>query len=89
MQYHALALAVNEGEVDLVGLEGAPLHAALTAEPRIRSHRISDRLFRSRASRGRTRFVWMSAARAWLAGNPGERWEAQWPQAASAFMQRA
>jgi beta-1,4-mannosyltransferase len=64
MQYHALALAVNHGEVDLVGLEGAPLHAALTAEPRIRSHRLSDRLFRSRASRGRTRFVWMSAARA-------------------------
>jgi beta-1,4-mannosyltransferase len=64
MQYHALALAVNEGEVDLVGLEGAPLHAALTAEPRIRSHRLSDKLFRSRASRGRARFVWMSAARA-------------------------
>jgi beta-1,4-mannosyltransferase len=64
MQYHALALAVNEGEVDLVGLEGAPLHAALTAEPRIRSHRLSDKLFRSRATRGRTRFVWMSAARA-------------------------
>ena len=63
MQYHALALAVNEGEVDLVGLEGAPLHAALTAEPRIRSHRLSD-TFRSRASRGRTRFLWMSAARA-------------------------
>ncbi len=63
MQYHALALAVNDGEVDLVGLEGAPLHAALTAEPRIRSHRLSDRLFRSRASRGRARFVWMSAAR--------------------------
>jgi beta-1,4-mannosyltransferase len=64
MQYHALQLAVNGGEVDLVGLEGAPLHAALTAESRIRSHRLSDRLFRSRASRGRARFVWMSAARA-------------------------
>jgi beta-1,4-mannosyltransferase len=64
MQYHALRLAVNEGEVDLVGLEGAPLHTALTAEPRIRSHRLSDRRFKSRASRGRTRFVWMSAARA-------------------------
>ncbi len=63
MQYHALALAVNEGEVDLVGLEGAPLHAALTAEPRIHSHRLSDNVFRSRASRGRARFVWMSAAR--------------------------
>jgi beta-1,4-mannosyltransferase len=64
MQYHALRLAVNEDEVDLVGLEGAPLHAALTAEPRIRSHRLSDRRFKSRAARGRTRFVWMSAARA-------------------------
>jgi beta-1,4-mannosyltransferase len=64
MQYHALALAVNGGDVDLVGLEGAPLHAALTAEPRVRSHRLSDRLFRSRASHGRSRFVWMSAARA-------------------------
>lgn len=66
MQYHALALAVNEGEVDLVGLEGAPVHAALTAEPRVHSHRLSDRLFRSRATRGRARFIWMSAARASL-----------------------
>jgi beta-1,4-mannosyltransferase len=64
MQYHALALAVNEGDVDLVGLEGAPVHAALTAEPRVRTHRIGDRLFKSRASKGRSRFVWMSAARA-------------------------
>jgi beta-1,4-mannosyltransferase len=69
MQYHALALAVNEGEVDLVGLEGAPLHAVLTAEPRIRSHRLSDRLFRSRTSRGRTRFVLMSAARVSMQGS--------------------
>src|SRR5262245_56726581 len=66
MQYHALALAVNEDEVELVGLEGAPLHAALTAEPRIRSHRLSDRFFKSRAARGRTRFIWMSVARASL-----------------------
>ena len=43
MQYHALALAVNAGDVDLVGLEGAPLHTALTAEPRVRSHRLPDR----------------------------------------------
>ena len=64
MQYHALALAVNDGEVDLVGLEGAPVHAALTAEPRVHSHRLADHLFKSRASRGRARFVWMSAARA-------------------------
>lgn len=64
MQYHALALAVNEGEVDLVGLEGAPLHAALTAEPRLRSHRLSDRAFATRMRGGRRRFVMLSAARA-------------------------
>jgi beta-1,4-mannosyltransferase len=64
MQYHALAFAVNAGEVDLVGLEGAPLHAALTAEPRLTSHRLGDRGFASRASRGRGRFLWMSGARA-------------------------
>ena len=64
MQYHALALAVNEGEVDLVGLEGTPVHAALTAESRLRSHRLTDRAFASRHSHGRRRFVWMSAARA-------------------------
>jgi beta-1,4-mannosyltransferase len=66
MQYHALALAVNAGDVDLVGLEGAPLHAALTAEPRLHSHRLGDGAFRSRAAGGRQRFVWMSAARAAL-----------------------
>ena len=64
MQYHALALAVNAGDVDLVGLEGAPLHAALTAEPRVHSHRLPDRAFKSRLSRGRARFMLMSAARA-------------------------
>ena len=64
MQYHALALAVNAGDVDLVGLEGAPLHAALTAEPRLHSHRLSDAAFKSRSGGGRRRFVLMSAARA-------------------------
>ena len=73
MQYHALALAVNEGDVDLVGLEGAPVHAALTAEPRLHSHRLPDRSFRSRVSGGRRRFVWMSAARAAMqAGAPAD-----------------
>src|SRR5918993_2789700 len=66
MQYHALALAVNDGEVDLVGLEGAPVHAALTAEPRLHAHRLSDGAFSTRAARGPRRFVWMSAARAAL-----------------------
>lgn len=64
MQYHALSVASNGGDVDLVGLEGAPVHAALTAEPRLRSHRLSDAAFNSRATRGRSRFLWMSAARA-------------------------
>src|SRR5215207_6316086 len=66
MQYHALALAVNDGHVDLVGLEGAPVHAALTSESRLITHRLSDRVFQSRAAGGRRRFVWMSAARASL-----------------------
>ena len=56
MQYHALALAVNEGDVDLVGLEGAPVHAALTAESRLHTHRLPDRAFRSRAAGGRRRY---------------------------------
>ena len=64
MQYHALALAAEGADVDLIGLEGAPLHAALTAEARVHSHRLSDRAFRSRLARGRSRFIWMSAARA-------------------------
>ena len=66
MQYHALALAVNGGDVDLIGLEGAPVHAAITSEPRVHCHRLSDRAFDSRASRGRRRFVLLSAARASL-----------------------
>jgi beta-1,4-mannosyltransferase len=64
MQYHALALAVNAGDVDLIGLEGAPVHAALTAEPRLRSHRLGDRSFGTRNARTARRFVVMSAARA-------------------------
>src|SRR5512145_1387918 len=64
MQYHALALAVNEGEVDLIGLEGAPVHAALTAEPRLRSHRLGDRAFGTRHAKTPRRFVMLSAARA-------------------------
>jgi beta-1,4-mannosyltransferase len=66
MQYHALAAAVNGANVDLIGLEGAPVHAALTAEPRLRSHRLSDRGFSSRASAGTRPFLFLSAARASL-----------------------
>jgi beta-1,4-mannosyltransferase len=66
MQYHALAAAVNGADVDLIGLEGAPVHAALTAEPRLHSHRLSDSAFSSRTKRGARRFVVLSAARAAL-----------------------
>ncbi len=64
MQYHALALAVNAGEVDLVGLEGASLPPAMLAETRLHVHRLPDRAFASRASGGVRRFVFGSAARA-------------------------
>jgi beta-1,4-mannosyltransferase len=66
MQYHALAAAVNGATTDLVGLEGAPLHVALTAEPRVHSHRLPDRLFRVRSAKGLRRFLLLSAARASL-----------------------
>jgi beta-1,4-mannosyltransferase len=66
MQYHALAAAVNGSDVDLIGLEGAPVHAALTAEPRLRSHRLSDHGFSGRTKREGRRFVLLSAARASL-----------------------
>jgi beta-1,4-mannosyltransferase len=64
MQYHALTAAVNGADVDLVGLEGAPVQAALTAEPRLRSHRIPDGGFAKRTTGGPARFVALSAARA-------------------------
>ncbi len=64
MQYHALAAAVNGADVDLVGLEGAPVHAALTAEPRLHSLRLSDRGFSGRRGKTPRTFVLLSAARA-------------------------
>lgn len=42
MQYHALALAVNDVDVDLIGEEGAPLPDWLH-HPRIRVHRLRPR----------------------------------------------
>src|ERR1700730_16119163 len=39
MQYHALALAANGGDVDLVGFEGTALSRRITDEPRITIHR--------------------------------------------------
>jgi beta-1,4-mannosyltransferase len=64
MQAHALALAAKGGDVMLVGLEGAPLQAAVTAEPRVRTARLPDRLFARRATGGPFRFVWQSFVRA-------------------------
>src|SRR5204863_6750325 len=40
MRYHALALAANGVDVDLVGFEGTPLPRAITDERRITVHRI-------------------------------------------------
>ena len=64
MQYHAASLAAAGGEVDLIGLEGAPTIPAVSSQPRIRIHRLRDRAFAGRASGGVRRFVWGSALRA-------------------------
>ncbi|MGE0041355.1 MAG: glycosyltransferase [Vicinamibacterales bacterium] len=63
MQYHALSLAVNAGDVDLIGLEGAPVQPAVSAESRIRCHRLPDGAFGSRERHGRRWFVLLSAVR--------------------------
>ncbi len=64
MQFHALSLAEAGGDVDLVGLEGAPVHAAIAAQPRITQRRLPDAAYRSRADGGVRRFVVLSAFRA-------------------------
>ncbi|HVB39011.1 MAG TPA: glycosyltransferase, partial [Vicinamibacterales bacterium] len=53
MQYHALALAVNGVDVDLIGEQGLPLPPSL-AHPRITVHRLRQHRV---ASIGRTPFV--------------------------------
>lgn len=63
MQYHAISLAAAGSDVDLVGLEGAPLMNALVSNPRIHVHRMPDRAFANRAKGGVRRFVYGSAAR--------------------------
>jgi beta-1,4-mannosyltransferase len=63
MQFHALSLAQAGGDVDLVGFGGAPVHAAIAAEPRIKEHRLSDDSYKSRAEGGVRRFVLLSAFR--------------------------
>lgn len=64
MQYHAVSLADAGGEVDLIGLDGAPVIPAVAAAPRIHVRRLPDRAFASRAKGGVRRFVFGSAARA-------------------------
>jgi beta-1,4-mannosyltransferase len=63
MQYHAVSLAEAGGEVDLVGLEGAPVIPAVASQPRIHLHRLPDRGFAGRARGGVRRFVLASALR--------------------------
>ena len=48
MQYHAHALASNEVDVDLVGLEGTSLPKGITDDPRITVHRIKGPRLRIR-----------------------------------------
>ena len=51
MQYHAVSLAAAGSDVDLIGLEGAPLMPALVSNPRIHVHRLPDRAFADRSER--------------------------------------
>jgi beta-1,4-mannosyltransferase len=64
MQYHAVSLAAAGAEVDLVGLEGAPVVPAVSVNARIRCHRLPDRAFAGRRKGGVRRYVWSSVFRA-------------------------
>ena len=64
MQYHAASLAAAGAEVDLVGLEGAPVVPEVSGNSRIRCHRLPDRAFAGRSKGGVRRYVWGSAFRA-------------------------
>src|SRR5215212_3682991 len=57
MRYHAHALASHGVDVDLVGLEGTPLPRAITAEPRIRVHRITPPGLRRRGGLTGSRYA--------------------------------
>jgi beta-1,4-mannosyltransferase len=48
MQYHALALADNGVDVDLVGYQGTPLAKHVSGDPRITVHRIKPSVLRFR-----------------------------------------
>lgn len=64
MQYHAVSLAEGGGEVDLIGLAGAPPIAAVSAHPRIHVHQLADRSVSTRSRGGVGRFVIASMFRA-------------------------
>ncbi len=64
MQYHAVSLADGGGEVDLIGIEGAPLIPAVSSHSRIHVHRLPARVVSTRARGGVNRFVIASTFRA-------------------------
>lgn len=64
MQYHAVSLAEGGGEVDLIGLAGAPPSAAVSANPRIHVHQLADKSVSIRSRAGVRRFVLASMFRA-------------------------
>jgi beta-1,4-mannosyltransferase len=51
MQYHAHALAAKGVDVDLIGYQGVPLPKALTSDPRVSIHRLSEPRLRRGAGR--------------------------------------
>jgi len=48
MRYHALALAAQGVDVDLIGFEGTPLPKAINTNPRVTVHRLNPATFRLR-----------------------------------------
>jgi beta-1,4-mannosyltransferase len=64
MQYHAVSLAESGGDVDLIGLAGAPPIPAIATNPRIHVHQLADRLVSVRSRAGVSRFVLASMFRA-------------------------
>lgn len=64
MQYHAVSLAEGGGEVDLIGLAGAPPAVAVSANQRIHVHQLADRSVSTWSRSGVGRFVMASMCRA-------------------------
>jgi beta-1,4-mannosyltransferase len=63
MQYHALALAVNGAQVDLVGYEGTPAISEVESHPAIRIHRLPQPRTADGSARGAS-FVALAGWRA-------------------------